>query len=187
MQLLLTSVQLMVFIALALASFVFLTASLFFGGDHDHDHDHDHGHDHGGAGHAFATVSFFSPKVISVFLLAFGATGAISSVYGRGPLFSTVVGVAGGLVVASVAFWALRLLYGQQANSLLTNSRIVGAVGTVVTRISPREVGEVSLVVDSQRVTRLARSATGDEIPAGKSVCVKSVAGDALLVVTVPR
>jgi membrane protein implicated in regulation of membrane protease activity len=180
MQFLVNSLQLMVFISLALASFVFLTGSLLFGGGHDHDHDH--GHDHGGVSHDFTTISFFSPKVISIFLLAFGATGAISSVYGRGPLFSTVVGIVGGLVVASVAYWALHIFYAQQVNSLPMNSQIVGAIGTVVTRISPRDVGEVSLVVASQRVTRLARSANGDEIPAGRSVSVKSVAGDALLV-----
>ena len=69
-----------VFLAIAAAGFLFLLLSLFFGGIFDHfDGGFDHDVDHGGPG-------FFSTRVISVFVTAFGGFGAIATYYGFGPL-----------------------------------------------------------------------------------------------------
>ena len=185
----LQSTQTMVFMSIAAASFLFVCASFFMGGhDHDHDvshdvgHDHDHGgHDHGGT-HEFSTVSFFSPKVLSIFTLAFGASGAVASVFGCKAVVCTTIGLVSGFLLALVALYALRLLYSQQANSLVTNSAIVGVTARVTTRIPSYGVGEITLVAARQSMTRLARSKGGREISTGVSVKVLEVSGDALVV-----
>ena len=183
LKILLQSTQGMVFAIIALVSFVFIVLGSLFGG-HDHDgdagHDHEAG-DHDDGAHGFSTVSFFSPKVLSIFFLAFGAGGSIATAYGRGPAASSGIGLACGVVVGFVALHAMRLLYNQQANSLITNQDLEGKVGQVVTRIPHDGIGEVTFVVSGQSMTRLARS-NGVEVVNGKRVKILSVSGDALLV-----
>ena len=68
------------FLAIAAVGFLFLMVSLFFGEIFEHfDGGLDHDLEHGGPG-------FFSTRVISVFITAFGGFGAIATHYGYGPL-----------------------------------------------------------------------------------------------------
>ncbi len=180
------STQMIVYLSIAGMAMLFLLVSFFFGGGHDHDgevadHDHDHDHDAGGA-HSYSTVSVFSPKVLCIFLLAFGSGGAVASVYGARPHWSVVIALLSGFAVGAVALYSLRLLYSQQANSLVTNADIVGAVGQVTTRIPSGGVGEITFVAARQSTTRLARMANGGELPAGRQAKIMAVSGDALLV-----
>jgi len=181
------SVQLVVFSCLAFGGFLFLLlTSVFSGGDDadahfDHDVDGDADGD-GDSGGDHSTVSFFSPKILAIFLLAFGASGAIATTQGASPVISTIVAIVGAAVVAVLALLMLRLMYSQQCNSLITNVNIAGSRGHVVTRIPLRGIGEVSLVVNQQSVTRLARSLKGSEIAIGRPVKVVSADGDTLLV-----
>ena len=183
LELLLQTTQGMVFSAIAFISFLFIIIGSFFGG---HDHDGDVGHDHSADGHdgahEFSTVSFFSPKVLAIFFLAFGAGGVIATSYGQGPAASSGIGFLCGVVVGFVALHVMRLLYRQQANSLITNQEIEGSMGEVVTRIPYDGLGQVTLVVAGQSMTRLARSKSGTELGNGKRVKVVSASGDALLV-----
>ncbi|MDO8482650.1 MAG: NfeD family protein [bacterium] len=183
LEILLQSPQGMVFCIIALVSFVFIILGSF-GGGHDHGevgHDHVAG-DHDGSAHEFTTVSFFSIKVLSIFFLAFGAGGIIATAYGRGPAASTGIGLVCGVIVGFIALYAMRALYSQQANSLVTNQDIEGKVGQVVTRIPYDGIGEVSFLAAGQLVTRLARSKDRTELTNGKRVKIVSVSGDALLV-----
>ena len=67
-----------VFLAIAAVGFLFLMISLFFGEIFEHfDGSLDHDLDHGGPG-------FFSTRVLSVFITAFGGFGAIATDYGLG-------------------------------------------------------------------------------------------------------
>jgi membrane protein implicated in regulation of membrane protease activity len=180
------STQTVVFLTIALIGFVFLLFTSLFGGDHDHDHDMDHDHDHDiGGAHEFSTVSFFSPKILCIFLVAFGAAGTIASAYGLRPLWSTLIGFGSGLVIGFAALMGLRLLYSQQVNSLVTNEGIVGKVGRVITRIPQHGIGEITFVMSQQSITRLARSYSGAEIPVGRAVKILSASGDALEVESV--
>ena len=69
-----------VFLAIAVVGFLFLMVSLFFGEIFEHfDTSLDHDLDHGGP-------SFFSPRVMSVFVTTFGGAGAIATFYRWSPV-----------------------------------------------------------------------------------------------------
>src|ERR1051325_9361170 len=82
----------LVFVAIAIASFILVGGSFLFG------HDHDVGHDHGDAGHdtdtggGEPTVSIFSTKVLGTLFMGFGAAGAIGSLYGMSHLAASLIG-----------------------------------------------------------------------------------------------
>ena len=75
-----------VFLVITGVGFLFLLVSLVFGEIFDHfDAGIDHDLGHGGPG-------FFSSRVLSVFITAFGAVGAIATYYGFGPVPSSACG-----------------------------------------------------------------------------------------------
>src|SRR5215208_4549584 len=85
-----------VFLGIAAVGFVFLMVSLFFGEVFEHfDTSLDHDLDHGGPG-------FFSPRVMSVFVTAFGGVGAVATFYKIGPVPASLLGFASGLVLSSI-------------------------------------------------------------------------------------
>src|SRR6185369_5954478 len=100
----------LVFALIGMAGFFFLIVSAVFGGDHDHgmEHDHDAGHDAG--------PSWFSTRVISLFLTGFGATGAIARSYELGYPASSGLGVATGAVVAFAGLRLIGFFMHQQAS-----------------------------------------------------------------------
>ena len=70
----------MVFLTIALVGCALLAISAFFGGDHDVGFDHAISHDIGGhEAHAEGDggPSIFSIRIVSLFMAAFGAIGAI--------------------------------------------------------------------------------------------------------------
>ena len=109
-----------VFLAIAAVGFLFLMISLFFGEIFEHfDGALDHDLDHGGPG-------FFSTRIISVFITAFGGFGAIATDQGLGPLAASVIGAVSGFLLAAPVYFLARFLYGQQATSE-SRSRISSA------------------------------------------------------------
>jgi membrane protein implicated in regulation of membrane protease activity len=170
----LESTPTVVFLTIALCAFVFLCGTYLLGHDHTEvSHGVDHGHDSPG---------FFSPRVISIFCLAFGAGGAAASILGWSVLWATYVAFAAGLLLGLTAYSLLNLLYKQQANSLVTNAKLVGCLGQVVTRIPPNGCGEVTFIAAGQSMTQLASSAHHVELSVGKRVKILTVSGSALLV-----
>ena len=106
-----------VFLVIAAAGLIFLLISLFFGEIFEHfDTSLDHDLDHGGP-------SFFSPRVMSVFVTAFGGVGAIATHYGMGPLPASGMGFVSGLVLSSIVLAFARFLYRQQASSDVRSDR----------------------------------------------------------------
>ena len=82
----------LIFIAIAIGSFIFIAGSFLFGHDHDADH-HDIGH--GAEGHDISqdmepTISFFSVKVLATLTMGFGAAGAIARQYGADYLVASL-------------------------------------------------------------------------------------------------
>lgn len=166
-----------VFLAIAAVGFLVLILSLFFGGIFDHFDGGLDGHmDHGGPG-------FFSTRVVSVFVTAFGAFGAIATSYGLSPLVASSIGFVGGLMLATPIFLFARFLYGQQASSESRTSDLVGQMGRVIVTIPAGGVGQVRCRVGEELIDKVARARQGDVIPENTPVRVEEVLGE-LVVVT---
>jgi membrane protein implicated in regulation of membrane protease activity len=174
----------LIFLAIAIGSFILIAGSFFFG------HDHDTGHGdvgHGGDGHDIGhdmepTISFFSMKVIATLTMGFGAAGAIARQYGADYLIASLIGLGVGIVLSLLMYFLLDIIYKQQASSLVHTSSAIGQTGIVQTGIAKGDFGEVSLNVSGQYMTYLAKSPAGKDIPKGKTVKVVGVVGSELLV-----
>lgn len=174
----------LIFISIALASFILLAGSFFFGHDHDGDHA-DAGH--GAGGHdlshdADPTISFFSMKVIATLTMGFGAAGAIAKAYGADYLVSSFCGLASGIALSLLMYFVLGLIYRQQSSSIVPTASALGQTGIVQTGIGPGVLGEVSLNVGGQYMTYLAKSNAAAEIPKGRTVKVVGLVGSQLVV-----
>lgn len=170
---LLGSTETLVFLAIAIASFIAVGGSFLFGG-----HDHDFGHDHGGGDHG---ASPFSPQIIFTFTLGFGASAAIASASGLKLHWSILIGFGAGVALAAVAYAFFSFAYKQQASSLIQTSSAVGRIGNVLITIPAKGSGEVGLDVQGQYRNYLARS-RGVEISKGTRIKVVESQGGELIV-----
>ncbi len=165
-----------VFLGIAAVGFLFLLVSLVFGevfdsfdfgGDHDFDHD--------GPG-------FFSPRVLSVFVTAFGGVGAIAVQQGFGVIPASAFGTLAGVLLAALVFLFARFLYGQQASSQITGSDLVGRTAEVTVGIPVGGTGRVRLVVGETAIDKLARTRDGAALPFNALVKIEDVAGESVIV-----
>jgi membrane protein implicated in regulation of membrane protease activity len=165
-----------VFLGIAGVGFLFLLLSLLFAGVFEHfDAGLDHGLEHGGPG-------FFSTRVISVFVTAFGGFGAIATQYGFEPLQASGMGFVGGLVLATPVYLFARFLYGQQASSDLRSQDLVGQIARVVVAIPAGGVGQVRCRIGEELVDKIARTNDGQQVPENASVRVEEVLGEIVIV-----
>jgi membrane protein implicated in regulation of membrane protease activity len=165
-----------VFLAIAAVGFLFLMISLFFGGMLEHfDGALDHDLDHGGPG-------FFSTRVISVFITAFGGFGAIATHYGFGTLPASLIGALSGVVLATPIYYFARFLYGQQASSDSRAQDLVGQVGRVVIALPVGGVGQVRCKIGEELVDKIARSADMTVIAENTPVVIEEVVGETVVV-----
>jgi len=166
-----------IFLILTGAGFIFLLASLLLGDLFDQLGlgvlSTDAGTD---------SVGLLDSRVISIFLTAFGAFGAISVSVGFGVAVSSLFGLAGGFVLGGLAFYFGRLLYHQQASSSISARQLVGRLAEVTVTIQPGGVGQISCRVGEERVEKLARSTGGIVIKPGAIVLIEEVSGDAVIV-----
>ncbi|HET9533531.1 MAG TPA: hypothetical protein VFQ92_24470 [Blastocatellia bacterium] len=167
-----------VFLAIGAIGFLFLLVTLVFGEifehfEFDHDIDHDIGHD---------GPSFFNTKVISVFITAFGGFGAIGIYQGLGVFASTALGLAGGVTLGAAVYFFARLLYSQQATSVITSSDLVGLTAQVTVAIPNNGFGQVRCLVGESMVEKIARSREGFEIPYNSLVRIEEITGDGVIV-----
>jgi membrane-bound ClpP family serine protease len=169
----------LIFVAIAIASFLIVAGSFFFGHDHDTDHSdmsHDVFHD------AEPTIGFFSVKVIATLTMGFGAAGAIARFYGADYIIASLIGIGSGGIISFAMLQILQLIYKQQSSSLVETATAIGHFGTVTTEIPESKIGEVSLSVAGQYSSYTAKSATGKFISKGKTVKVVNVIGSQLVV-----
>jgi membrane protein implicated in regulation of membrane protease activity len=165
-----------VFLVIAALGFLLLMVSLFFGEIFEHfDATLDHDLEHGGPG-------FFSTRVISVFVTAFGGFGAIATDYHFGPLAASGIGALSGFVLALPVYWFARFLYGQQASSDSRTSDLVGQTGRVVVAIPAGGVGQVRCRVGEELIDRLARAREPIAISENDAVVVEEVVGETVIV-----
>jgi membrane protein implicated in regulation of membrane protease activity len=172
MQALLNSTQTLIYLGIALASFVAVGGTFLFGDHHELAGDHDFG-DH--------EISFFSPKIIFSFTLGFGAAGTICSAYGLRNRWCVGAGLLMGLLLAVLAYGMMALFYKQQATSMIQTSTAIGRIGNVTSAIPEHGAGEVGLDVGEYR-NYLARSKNGSAIPKGARVkIVENQAGELIV------
>lgn len=168
--------SLVVFLAIAAIGFLFLLFSLVLGDIFD-SLGFDTGVDGAGDGHGF-----LDSRVISVFVTSFGGFGAIGIQMGLGIVASSIMGLAGGIVLGGLVSLFARFLHKQQSSSSVGTSQMIGRTAQVIVSISPGGVGQVSCRVGEERIEKLARSKDNSEIKAGAVVRVDEVAGDSLIV-----
>ena len=121
----------LVFLILACVGVVFLLISAFFGGDHDVSADHEFHFEHGyeaAAGHeGGGSPSPFSTRVISLFVTAFGAVGAISRYYEASYFLSSLSGLVGGVLVGGIGYQIMRFFWKQQATSTVCSEDLINS------------------------------------------------------------
>ncbi len=181
--------EMLVFVSIAITGTLFLIGSHIFGGgdehegafDHDHDVHLDHDADHGEISDE-PTISIFSMKVLSSFVTAFGAAGAIARHLDASYELASVIGVGVGVLAAGLMYGVMRILYSQQSTSILNPNTCIGQNGVVTTTISEKGMGEVSILVKGQSQTYFAYSKNGNLIQKGSSIIVVDVVGGKLYV-----
>lgn len=165
-----------VFLALGALGFLFLMVSLVFGEIFEHlDSSLDHDLDHGGPG-------FFSTRVMSVFVTAFGGFGAIATHYGLGTVAASAVGFAAGMALAAPVYYFARFLYDQQASTDTRSQDFVGQVGRVVVTIPAGGVGQVRCRIGEELIDRIARAREAAPIGENETVVVEEVIGETIIV-----
>lgn len=166
-----------VFLGIAGVGFVFLLISLLFGELFDHLGGGDFGHDldHGGPG-------FFSTRILSVFVTAFGGFGAVATHYGLSPLAASGIGFGSGAFFASLIYMFARFLYGQQASTEVRSSDLVGQMARVVVAIPASGVGQVRCRLGEELIDKIARSHDQKAIPENTVVRIDEVLGETVIV-----
>jgi len=123
----------------------------------------------------------FSTEVIGAFLAGFGLAGALL-VGSLGAALAAAAGAGAGAVLGASAFAFSRALIRMPTDPTPRTTDLVGAIGTVITRIPAAGLGEVSILAHGQRVKLSARA--DEPIAAGASVVVVDVTSPTSVVVT---
>ena len=164
-----------IFLVIGAIGLLFLLISLVVGDVFEavgFDFDLDASHDFG----------IFDSRVIAVFLTAFGAFGTIGATLGYGALGSSLFGLLGGVALGAIVFYFGKLLYSQQSSSSVSAEDLIGRSAQVVVGIKPGALGQISCRVGEERVEKLARTASGEEIKAGQLVRIESIGSDSVIV-----
>lgn len=163
-----------VFLTIAVVGFLFLIISLVFGELFDH-FGADADVDMGGPG-------FFSGRIMSVFVTAFGGFGAVGIHYGLSPVPASLLGFGSGLVFAGIIYAFARFLYGQQASSEVRAADLVGQSARVVVAIPAGGVGQIRCRVGEELIDKIAQSNDGAAIPENASVRIADMLGETVIV-----
>lgn len=166
-----------VFLGIAAIGFLILLTSFVFGEIFEHlgadALDSDLGH--GGP-------SFFSMRVLSVFVTGFGGFGAIAIHYGLTVLPASGVGFLSGMTCALIIYTFARFLYGQQATTSYQSSDLVGKIGRTVIGIPAAGMGQIRCQIGEELVDKMARSYDGAAIGENTIVQVVQVLGEIVIV-----
>jgi membrane protein implicated in regulation of membrane protease activity len=175
------STQLTIFATILAAGFVYLIGSLIVGSFSDsdgHDADHADGSDAVEGDNSGSAISMFSPRVIAIFLVGFGAGGAIATANEYSALVSTAAAVVCGILIGAGGMLVMRMVYGQQASSNVETADSVGCIGTVTVDIANAECGTIDVSVKGHVLTLSAYAADPTlTFRRGQRVRVSSVSG----------
>lgn len=154
---------------------IMLVGGEVFGGDHDLTHDVSHIGEGGGP-------SVFSLRIMAAFLTAFGVGGIVARYYDLSHPVASGIGVATGIAMAAVVYQFAKLLYSQQASSVLRMEGLVGATAEVSVAIPEGGVGQIAMSSSGMRSEHIARSGDGQAIRRGTTVVITGVGGEAVIV-----
>ena len=172
----------LVFFTIALIGFLYVLLTSIVGHAADAVHDIGHGGGDGHDGDSGHMISIFSPRVIAIFLMGFGAAGGVARFYDCSYLVSCLIGFGVGLVVGLFMAWIMGFLIRQQCNSLIKTSDLVGQIGSVDVSIEGNDPGEVSVQYGGRSGVYIARSKGGKTISKGRQVKILETAGSNLTV-----
>jgi hypothetical protein len=178
-----------VFLILAFVGVAVLLMSALFGGDHDLSAEHELHFEHGyeaaaGADHEMGGgPSPFSLRIISLFVTAFGAVGAIVRYNGASYVLSSISGLGGGFLIGAIGFQIMKLFYKQQATSTVSMDDLINSAGEVKIAIPGTGVGQICVEVKNQLRYFPARSKDGKEIEEGATVKITSCPGGGAVIV----
>lgn len=166
-----------VFLSISAIGFLVLLASFFFGEIFDHfgDGGWDHDLGHGGP-------SFFSMRVLSVFVTGFGGFGAIATHFGLSVLPASGIGFLSGLGCASAIYSFAKFLYGQQATTETTTSDLVGQQARTIVSIPAGGIGQVRCRIGEELIDKTARTRDGAAITENTIVVIEQVLGEIVIV-----
>jgi membrane protein implicated in regulation of membrane protease activity len=183
------SIALLTFFSIFAAGMVFTVFQLMFGGDADHGDAHGdfggddggdfHGDHDGGDGHGPGLLSI---RGVSFLLTGFGGVAFIVMYFTDKVFVSSLAGLAGGWPFALVCLALYRVFIRQEASSMVTAADFVGATGTVVTSIPEQGLGDVTLLVSGQQITKSAVTEGHLALSSGTTVRVTSYLGDRVVV-----
>lgn len=162
-----------VFLAIASIGFLLLLVSLVFGEVFGHFGDVHF--EHGGPG-------FFSVRILSVFITAFGGFGAVATHYGLSPLPASGVGLGSGAFFAYLIYAFASFLYSQQASTDVRTSDLIGQSARVVVAIPAGGIGQVRCRIGEELVDKVARSQDGQSVPENAVVRIEGVLGETVVV-----
>src|SRR5438093_7943874 len=165
-----------VFAAIGLIGFLFLLLSLVIGELFDHGGDFGHGgFEHGGPG-------FFSSRVLSVLVTAFGGARASATQVGAGTMVSSSISGLSGVCLAGIIFAFARFLYSQESSSDVRREDLIGRTAEVTVTIPSRGLGQVRCLVGETLVDRIAQAAGGVSINVHTLVTIESDSGQSVIV-----
>ena len=184
------SIAQLTFFSIFAAGMTFTMFNLMFGGDADHDGGFDHGGDHdgdfgsdhdgdSGDGHGPGLLSI---RGISFLLTGFGGVAFIVMHFTEKVFVSSLAGLAGGWPFALVCLALYRVFVRQEASSLITDKDFANATGAVVTSIPKKKLGEVTILVSGQQITKSAATSDGSALATGTPIRVKQYLGDRVIV-----
>ena len=151
--------------------FLLLIVSLIFGHDTDVGADGDL-HD-GPSG-----PSVFSVKMISLFMIGFGAVSFGVRVTQEATMFvSSMAGTGGAVVIGIAGYFIIRAFYTSQVSSTITDQDLIGCTATVLDTIVADGQGQVACILQGREITYLARSSDGQAISRGRSVKIVRKSG----------
>jgi membrane protein implicated in regulation of membrane protease activity len=165
-----------VFLGIAALGFIFLLVSLIFGEVFGHFGDaHFDTLDHGGP-------SFFSPRIVAVFITSFGGFGAIAIHSGLSILAASGIGFLSGIFFGGLIYLFARFLHGQQASTDVRGADLIGQPARVVVAIPAGGVGQVRCRVGEEMFDKIAQSREDTPIPENTLVRVEETLGDMVIV-----
>ncbi len=138
--------------------------------------------DHDVGGHDGHDGGIFSVFTVSWFLVGFGGVGTLMQVNGYPVGMSTLGGVGIGVLCWCLAFGLMQMMRKQQGDSMVTSSRLLNTLGVVTIEIPSNSVGKIVCDVAGGTQEFVARSQSGQTLPAGTPVRVTADTGGVCLV-----
>lgn len=119
-------------------------------------------------------------RLILAFIIGFGVGGYIGWYYNIPYIPHWALGLVGGIITYTIVYQLLKMLFRLQANTLISNQRMVGTEGIVTSEILSGSVGEIKVVdpkTGQSLYMRAMSESAGQGYKKGHKVTVVSVTG----------